>query len=165
MPAKFDPNAITIVYLRAVGGEVGATSALAPKIGPLGLSPKKVGDDIAKSTQEWKGLKITVQLTIQNRQAKVSVVPSASSLVIKALKEAPRDRKKVKHVQHNGNISLDDVISIARQMRERSMARELKGTVKEILGTAQSVGCTVDSEHPHDVINKINEGEIEIPEE
>ena len=25
------------VYLRAVGGEVGATSALAPKIGPLGL--------------------------------------------------------------------------------------------------------------------------------
>jgi len=25
------------VYLRATGGEVGATSALAPKIGPLGL--------------------------------------------------------------------------------------------------------------------------------
>ena len=60
-------------------------------------SPKKVGDDIAKATQEWKGLRITVQLTIQNRQAKVSVVPSASSLVIRALKEPPRDRKKVKH--------------------------------------------------------------------
>ena len=27
----------TSVYLRAVGGEVGATSSLAPKIGPLGL--------------------------------------------------------------------------------------------------------------------------------
>lgn len=26
-----------IVYLRAVGGEIGATSSLAPKIGPLGL--------------------------------------------------------------------------------------------------------------------------------
>ena len=26
-----------IVYLRCVGGEVGATSSLAPKIGPLGL--------------------------------------------------------------------------------------------------------------------------------
>lgn len=25
------------VYLRCVGGEVGATSSLAPKIGPLGL--------------------------------------------------------------------------------------------------------------------------------
>jgi hypothetical protein len=49
-------------------------------------SPKKVGEDIAKATGDWKGLRVTVQLTIQNRQAKVSVVPSASSLVIKALK-------------------------------------------------------------------------------
>lgn len=60
-------------------------------------SPKKIGDDIQKSTGEWKGLKITCKLTIQNRQAKVEVVPSASSLIIKALKEPPRDRKKVKH--------------------------------------------------------------------
>lgn len=85
------------VYLRAVGGEVGATATLAPKVGPLGLSPKKVGDDIAKATGDWKGLKITCKLTIQNRQAKVEVVPSASALLIKALKEPPRDRKKVKN--------------------------------------------------------------------
>ena len=61
MPPKFDPNEIKIgkcaietncffshsfvfscifvcvVYLRAVGATVGATSTLAPKIGPLGL--------------------------------------------------------------------------------------------------------------------------------
>lgn len=36
-------------------------------------------------------------MTIQNRVATISVVPSASSLVIKALKEPPRDRKKVKN--------------------------------------------------------------------
>ena len=71
MPPKFDPTAIVEVYLRVVGGEVGATSALAPKIGPLGLSPKKIGDDICKATADWKGLKITVKLTIQNRQAQV----------------------------------------------------------------------------------------------
>ncbi|KAF9956320.1 hypothetical protein BGZ65_002826, partial [Modicella reniformis] len=41
MPPKLDPNEIKIIYLRATGGEVGASSALAPKIGPLGLSPKK----------------------------------------------------------------------------------------------------------------------------
>ena len=80
-------------------------SALAPKIGPLGMvapanfvprtheiscdrfrplpplpsfsplpscapsqSPKKVGDDIAKATKAWKGLRVTVKLTCQNRQ-------------------------------------------------------------------------------------------------
>lgn len=35
-------------------------------------SPKKVGDDIAKATSDWKGLRITVKLVIQNRQAAVS---------------------------------------------------------------------------------------------
>ena len=58
----------------------------------LGLyfqSPKKVGEDIAKATGAWKGLRVTVQLTIQNRQAKVDVVPTASALVIKALKGTP----------------------------------------------------------------------------
>lgn len=165
MPPKFDPSEVKIVYLRVVGGEVGATSSLAPKIGPLGLSPKKVGDDIAKATQDWKGLKCTVRLTIQNRQATIDVVPSAASLVIKALKEPPRDRKKVKHVKHSGNLTFDDILGIARTMRNRSQARKLEGTVKEILGTAQSVGCTIDGSNPHDIIDKINAGEMDLPDE
>merc|ERR1711922_52792 len=165
MPPKFDPTEVKIIYLRAVGGEIGATSSLAPKVGPLGLSPKKIGEDIAKATSEWKGLKITVKLTIQNRQAKVSVVPSAAALIIKALKEPPRDRKKVKNIKPNGNISMDDIINAARVMRPRSMAREFSGVMKEILGTAQSVGCTVDGMAPHDVIDGINDGSVECPSE
>jgi len=164
MGPKFDPNEIKIICLRVVGGEVGATSALAPKIGPLGLSPKKVGDDIAKATQEWKGLRITVQLTVQNRQAQVAIVPSASSLVIRALKEPHRDRKKVKNIKHSGNLSIDEIIGIARTMRPRSMARSLQGTIKEVLGTCQSVGCTVEGSHPHDIIDKINSGDLEVPD-
>ncbi|KAK2118836.1 hypothetical protein P7K49_000222 [Saguinus oedipus] len=49
-PPKVNPSEIKVVYQRCTGGEVAATSALAPKIGPLGLSPKKVNDDIAKAT-------------------------------------------------------------------------------------------------------------------
>lgn len=37
MPPKFDPTAITVIYVRTTGGEVGAVASLAPKIGPLGL--------------------------------------------------------------------------------------------------------------------------------
>merc|ERR1711915_989044 len=124
---------ISVVKLRAVGGEVGATSSLAPKVGPLGLSPKKVGEDICKATGAWKGLKVTVQLTIQNRQAQVEVVPSAAALLIRALKEPHRDRKKVKHVKHNGSVSFDEVINIARIMRPRSLAKNFAGTILEVL--------------------------------
>lgn len=44
-----------------------------------------------------KELQVTVKLTIQNRVAKIDVVPSAAALCIQALKEPPRDRKKVKN--------------------------------------------------------------------
>jgi len=165
-----DPTAITIIYLRAIGGEVGATASLAPKVGPLGLSPKKVGDDIAKATQEWKGLKITVKLTVQNRQATVEVVPSAAALLIKALKEPPKIKSKNKGdpgPKHDGNITFNDVIEVAKIMRFKSMARTFKGTVKEIVGTAVSLGCTIDKVSAKEVLNLLNRGDWDdkIPEE
>mmetsp|Transcript_52694 Transcript_52694/g.73072 ORF Transcript_52694/g.73072 Transcript_52694/m.73072 type:complete len:168 (-) Transcript_52694:74-577(-) len=167
MAPRGDPNAITTLVLRVTGGEIGNPSALAPKLGPLGLNPKKIGDDIAKNTKEWKGLKVTVKLTIQNRQATVEVVPSASSLVIRALKEPYRDRKKVKIESHEGDIPIEEIVEIARTMREagKSQARELSGTVKEILGTAKSVGATVDGRDPYEVSCDVASGSVEIPSE
>lgn len=126
-------------------------------------SPKKIGDDIMKNTLDWKGLKVTVKLIVQNRQAKVEVVPSASTLVMHALNEPVRDRKKgPKNVVHDGNLTLDQVYDIAKVMRRRSLARHMRGTVKEILGTCFSIGCTVNGEHPRDIQRGIDDGEIEI---
>ncbi|KAG4996179.1 hypothetical protein JHK85_027618 [Glycine max] len=125
------------VFVRVTGGEVGAASSLAPKIGPLGLSPKKIGEDIAKETaKDWKGLRVT---------------------------EPERDRKKTKNIKHSGNISLDDVVEIARVMSPRSMAKDLSGTIKEILGTCVSVGCTVDGKDPKDLQQEISDGDVEVP--
>ena len=58
--------------------------------------------------------------------------------------EPPRDRKKDKNIKHSGNVALDEIIDIARIMRPKSLGKELSGTVKEMLGTCQSLGCTVD---------------------
>ena len=42
MAPKFDPNEVKVVFLRQYGGEQAPSSVLAPKVGPLGMSPKKV---------------------------------------------------------------------------------------------------------------------------
>ena len=162
--AKPNPDEIKYFYMKVVGGEVTSAAALAPKCGPLGLPPKKVGEDIQKATTQWKGIKIQIEVAVQNRQCTVKVLPSAAPLVLKALKEPPRDRKKTKNVVHNGNIKIDDVIEIAKTMRERSYAIDFKGTVKEILGTCVSVGCTVDKKSPKEITAAINSGEIPINE-
>lgn len=136
--------------MKVVGGEVTSAAALAPKCGPIGLPPKKVGEDIQKATTKWKGVKIEIEIAVKNRQCTVKVLPTASSLLIEALKEGGRDRKKVKNISHNGNIKFDDILKIAKTMREanKSMAIEMDGTCKEILGTAVSLGCTVDGKSP-----------------
>ncbi|MCL4120459.1 UNVERIFIED_CONTAM: hypothetical protein GTU68_045969, partial [Idotea baltica] len=108
---------------------------------------------------------VTVKLTIQNRQAAVEVVPTASALLIRALKEPARDRKKVKHVKHSGSIPFDEVVNIARIMRPRSMAKSLTGTVKEVLGTARSVGCLIDGVSSSEMMARVTSGEQPVPEE
>ena len=60
-----------------------------------------------------------------------------------------------KGIKHNGNLSMDEVIEIAKVMRSRSCAKNLKGTVKEILGTCVSVGCTVDHQEPRELQEKV----------
>ena len=153
-----------LVYMKVVGGEVTSAAALAPKCGPIGLPPKKVGEDIQKATSKWRGVKIEIEIAVQNRQCTVKVLPTAAPLLIEALKEGGRDRKKVKNVTHTGNIKLDDVVRIAKTMREanKSMAVEFEGTVLEIIGTAISLGCTIDGKSPKDITAGIKAAEIKV---
>ena len=79
------------------------------------------------------------------------MLPTAAPLLLKALKEPARDRKKVKNPVHNGKVKFDDIIDIAKQLRPKSYAADFSGTVKEVLGTAVSIGCSVDGEDPRKV--------------
>jgi len=162
MPPKPDPEEVKYLFMKVVGGEVTSAAALAPKCGPIGLPPKKVGEDIQKATTKWKGVKIEIEIAVKNRQCTVRVLPTASALLIDALKEGGRNRKTQKNVQHNGNIKFDDIIKIAKTMREanKSMAKDFEGSCKEILGTGVSLGLTVDGKSPKEITSLIDEGEI-----
>merc|ERR1711970_59001 len=153
--AKADPNEIKTIIVRVPGGEVPPVPALAPKVGPHKLSPKSVGEDLCKATR------VTCKLLVQNRKVTVEVVPSATAMLIKALKEPPRDRKKVKHISHDGDISWEDIYSVARTMRSRSNAKNFQGTVLEVLGTCRGLGCTIAGEDAEDCTAAIHDGEHE----
>ncbi|MBA0704524.1 hypothetical protein Golax_016776, partial [Gossypium laxum] len=94
---------------------------------------------------------------------KFTVVPFKAVLVIKTLKELERDRRKTNNIKHNDNISLDDIIEITKVMRLRSMVKDLKGTVNEILGKCVFVGRIVASKNPKDLLQKINDGDVDVP--
>ena len=151
--------------MKVVGGEPVAAAALAPKCGPLGMPPKKVGDDIQKATVDWKSIKVPVEVEVVNRVVTVRVLPSASSLIQKALKKPPRvrPRDKEKHYVHEGNLEFDDIVEIAKQMDHKSMSKTFAGTVKQVLGTCKSIGITVDGKSGVQVQKLVDEGEYNLP--
>jgi len=115
----------------------------------------------------FKGLRVSVRLIVQNRIAQVEVVPSVATLLIKALNEPEPER--ISHIKpiaiHNGSLSMDAVIDVARQIRGRSMAKEFKGTVREVLGTAMSIGCSIGGESPKKAIRQIDDGTVVLPKD
>jgi ribosomal protein L11 len=56
-------------------------------------------------TKDWKGIKVMIQLTVLNREAKCTLMATAAARVIKAMAEPARDRKKVKIRKHDEFIS------------------------------------------------------------
>lgn len=58
-----------------------------------------------------------------------------------------------------GNLSMEKILEIAQAKRDSLVANNLKGAVKQILGTANSMtGILVENKQPKEVIKEINEG-------
>ena len=153
------------VELKVVGGEPPSNAVLSAKLSAYGCNPKKAGEEISKGTKEYTNIRLYVRLSIQAREIKkVELLPTCSAYIIKELKEPVRQRRKVKGSthKHTGNLSFEQVKRIAGLMKEKSLSREIKGTVKEVLGTCLAVGITVDGKNPKDVTKDVESGKLSI---
>ena len=153
------------ITMKVVGGEPPSNAVLSAKLAPFGCNPKKAGETISKSTTDYTNIRLYVKLSIQSREIKnVELLPTCSAHIIKALKEPKRQRKKEKGAvyKHTGNLSFDQIKTIAKNMLSKSLSRELKGTVKEVLGTCVAVGITVDGKSPKDLQKDINDGKVHV---
>ena len=122
-----------------------------------------VNEDIIRKTIDFNLIKCMIKITVENKQFQVDVFPSSSSLILKALNEAPRNRK-IKNITHNGNISVEELYNISRILRPTTFSKKFSGTVCQILGTCRSIGCTVGGMAAKDFTQKIKSGVIECPE-
>ncbi|KAI5148330.1 large subunit ribosomal protein L12e [Enteropsectra breve] len=155
-----DPDTAYLV-VRTVGGELPGPT-FSQKVGPLKIPGKVVGEDVKKlTTRDFAGQKIHVQLAVKDRKATCTLVPTTAQRIIRELKEVREAKKKGAEKQpalHNGSITLASLFKIANEIKEFSRAKSLKGTVKEVLGTALAVGCTIEGKSPKEVTAAISMG-------
>ena len=67
----------------------------------------------------------------------------------------------VPNTEKIGNLSLEQIVRIAKVKGNDVLARDLKAAVKEVLGTGVSMGVTVEGKDPREVQKEVDEGKYD----
>ncbi|MBT0158514.1 50S ribosomal protein L11 [Candidatus Bathyarchaeota archaeon A05DMB-2] len=151
-----------VVELLVNGGQANAGPPLGPALGPLGINIMAVVNKINELTKDYAGMKVPVKIAVdpENKTFEVTVgTPTASALIVSELKiekgSGTPNSAKV------GNLSMEQVVRIAKIKSPQLLAPNLKKAAKEILGTCVSMGVTVEDKDPREVQKEIDAGNYE----
>jgi large subunit ribosomal protein L11 len=148
-----------IVEALISGGQATAGPPLGPALGPLGVNVLAIVNKINEITSDYSGMKVPVKVSVDTdtKEFEVSVgTPTTSALLVSEL--GITKGSGVPNTEKVGNLSLEQVVRIAKVKAEDVLARDLKGAVKEILGTSVTMGVTVEGKDPREVQKEIDEG-------
>jgi large subunit ribosomal protein L11 len=107
-------------------------------------------------------MKVPVKISVdtEDKSFEVSIgTPTASALIVSELKiEKGSGTPNTAKV---GDLSMEQVVRIAKIKRPELLAQTLKGATKEMLGTCVSIGVTVEGKDPREVQKEIDAGKYE----
>jgi large subunit ribosomal protein L11 len=149
-----------VVEVLVEGGKASPGPPLGPAIGPLGLNVKQVVDEINKATKDFEGMQVPVKIIVTDPKKKTFEIevgiPPVSQLIKKELGIA-KGSSEAGHTAV-GDLSMDAVIRIAKAKIDQMLAPTIKAASKEVIGTALSLGVTVEGKDPREVQKEIDEG-------
>ena len=151
-----------MVELLISGGEATAGPPLGPALGPLGVNTMAVVNQINELTKDYAGMKVPVKVIVdlENKTFEVTVgTPTASALIVSELKI--EKGSGTPNTEKVGDLTMEQVVRIAKMKRPELLAHTLKGASKEMLGTCLSMGVTVEGKDPRQVQEEIDAGEYE----
>jgi len=171
------------------GGKASPGPTTVPKLSAYKLNVGEVFKQINEKTKEYVGMKVPVKLIIDKdtKEYEITVgTPTVASLIKKELgiekakvaeeekpagaedagaeesAEEKKEEKKSEKVAEQtiiGNLTMDQVVKIAKLKSGDLLAKDLKGAVKQVIGSANSLtGVQVEGKRPKEVIKEVDEG-------
>jgi large subunit ribosomal protein L11 len=148
-----------IVELLVSGGQATAGPPLGPALGPLGVNVMQIVNRINEVTKDYAGMKVPVKVAVdpETKEFEVTVgTPTTSALIVSELKI--EKGSGTPHSQKVGNLSMEQVVRVAKIKRTELLARTLKAAAKEVLGACVSMGVTIEGKDPREVQKEIDDG-------
>jgi large subunit ribosomal protein L11 len=150
------------IKLMVEGGKASGGPPLGPALGPLGINTAEVVNKINAMTKAFEGITvpITVFVDAKTKSYTIEVGTPPVSQLLKKKANIEKGHGKAWKENPAGNVSLKDIIEIAKSSTK--ISSNLKEAVKEILGTALSMGLTVEGKNPKQLQKDIDEGKVTI---
>jgi large subunit ribosomal protein L11 len=141
------------------GGKASAGPPLGPALGPLGVNVALVVAKINELTKDLNGMQVPVKIKVKSRtEFDIEVgTPPTSALILKelALEKGSSDKTIV------GNLSMEQVIKVANIKRKSLLSKTIKNGASEVIGTAGTLGVTVDGLMSKDAQLAISNGKYD----
>lgn len=152
---------VSVVEALVSGGHANPGPPLGPALGPLGVNIKEIVDRINAETAAFDGMQVPVKVIVDDRKRFTIQVgtPPTSALVKKEL--GVEKGSGTPNTKTIGNLTIQQVIKIAKMKRGDSLAKSFKNVVKEVIGSCVTLGITVEGLKPRDAQKAIDEGKFD----
>jgi large subunit ribosomal protein L11 len=108
----------------------------------LGVNVAQVVAKINEQTKDLNGMQVPVKIKVKSRtEFEIEVgTPPTSALILKEMgvEKGTGDKSTV------GNLTMEQVVKIVNIKRKSLLSKNLKNAAREVIGTAGSLGATVD---------------------
>jgi len=144
------------------GGKATGGPPIGPALGPMGVNIMSIVNEINAKTAEYDGLPVPVDVTIDTDtkvfNVKVGMLTTFALISQAAKIDKGSGEPNTKFV---ADLSFDQLIGIAKKKWLGIYAATLKTAVREVLGTCQSAGVTVEGRPAKEVQDAIKSGEYD----
>ena len=143
------------------GGKATAAPPLGPALGPMGVNIGQVVAEINKKTADFKGMKVPVTVAIDTDSKEFTIkigTPPAADLI---KQEAGVKKASGEPQNFVGNLTIDQAIKVANMKQTALLGASLKTRTKEIVGTCNSMGITVEGKPGREAIQAIAAGDFD----
>ena len=150
-----------VVEVLVSGGKATPGPPLGPTLGPLGVNVKEVVDKINELTADYDGMEVPVRIEVdEEKNFTITIGTPPTTALLK--KEAGIEKGSGDAGANKiADLKFEQIVKVARMKKSNMLSYDLKGAVKEVLGTCLSMGITVDGKNPKDIQRAIDSGEYD----
>ncbi|MCW4048967.1 MAG: 50S ribosomal protein L11 [Candidatus Bathyarchaeota archaeon] len=135
---------------------------IGPALGPLGVNIMAIVNKINEETAEYDGLPIPVDVIIDTdtRQFEIKVGMLTTFALISQATGITKGSGEP-NSNYVADMTFEQLIGVAKKKRPGIFATSLKTAVREVLGTCQSAGVTIEGRPGKEVQEAILAGEYD----